>query len=186
LEENIRYAGFLASGYAAEEKDVAANETALYVYEMLGKEVGTGEKRGDDAGKAGNLLAKIKVDGGVGGLSTPTLLDTNFDGVVDFAFAGDRGGNMYRFDLRGETPDKWTPVKIFTGSPTKPITSAPAVSRRSANKYVVIFGTGSEIYQNDLSNKKIQSIYGIYEDFTPSEKDSAQSKDVTPASESDL
>lgn len=186
LEENIRYAGFLASGYAAEEKDATANETALYVYEMLGKEVGTGEKRGDDAGKAGNLLTKIKVDGGVGGLSTPTLLDTDFDGVVDFAFAGDRGGNMYRFDLRGETPDKWTAVKIFTGSPTKPITSAPAVSRRSANKYVVIFGTGSEIYQNDLNNKKIQSIYGIYEDFTPSEKDSAQSKDVTPASESDL
>ena len=186
LEENIRYAGFLASGYAAEAKDAEANETALYVYEMLGKEVGTGEKRGDDAGKAGNLLTKIKVDGGVGGLSTPTLLDTDFDGVVDFAFAGDRGGNMYRFDLRGETPDKWTAVKIFTGSPTKPITSAPAVSRRSANKYVVIFGTGSEIYQNDLNNKKIQSIYGIYEDFTPSEKDSAQSKDVTPASESDL
>ena len=186
LDENIRYAGFLASGYAAEEKDATANETALYVYEMLGKEVGTGEKRGDDAGKAGNLLTKIKVDGGVGGLSTPTLLDTDFDGVVDFAFAGDRGGNMYRFDLRGETPDKWTAVKIFTGSPTKPITSAPAVSRRSANKYVVIFGTGSEIYQNDLNNKKIQSIYGIYEDFTPSEKDSAQSKDVTPASESDL
>ena len=186
LEENIRYAGFLASGYAAEEKDATANETALYVYEMLGKEVGTGEKRGDDTGKAGNLLTKIKVDGGVGGLSTPTLLDTDFDGVVDFAFAGDRGGNMYRFDLRGETPDKWTAVKIFTGSPTKPITSAPAVSRRSANKYVVIFGTGSEIYQNDLNNKKIQSIYGIYEDFTPSEKDSAQSKDVTPASESDL
>ena len=106
LEENIRYAGFLASGYAAEEKDAATNETALYVYEMLGKEVGTGEKRGQSAGeedKAGKELAKIIVPGGVGGLSTPTLLDTDFDGVVDFAFAGDRGGNMYHFDLRGET-----------------------------------------------------------------------------------
>ncbi|MCP6457141.1 pilus assembly protein, partial [Klebsiella pneumoniae] len=78
-------------------------------------------------------LKKIEVEGGVGGLSTPTLVDTDFDGVIDVAYAGDRGGNMYRFDLRGEKPDNWKAVKIFTGSPSKPITSAPAVSRRRAN-----------------------------------------------------
>ena len=176
LEENIRYAGFLASGYAAEEKDAAANETALYVYEMLGKEVGTGEKRGNNAGKAGDLLRKIKVEGGVGGLSTPTLLDTDFDGVVDFAFAGDRGGNMYRFDLRAETPEKWTAVKIFSGSSSKPITSAPAVSRKGAKEYVVIFGTGSEIYQSDLSNTETQSIYGIFQKLDKTPKDLFEDK----------
>ncbi|SUA37712.1 PilC family type IV pilus tip adhesin [Neisseria mucosa] len=186
VSKNIRYAGFLASGYRAEDTADKQNETALYIYEMLGKEVGTGDKRGEDAGKAGNLLKKIKVESGVGGLSTPTLLDIDFDGVVDIAYAGDRGGNMYRFDLRGEKPDNWMVTKIFTGSPSKPITSAPAVSRRSANKYVVIFGTGSEIYQNDLVNKDIQSIYGIYEDLTPSEEDLPQNQNVTAASESDL
>ncbi len=179
LEENIRYAGFLASGYAAEAKDAEANETALYVYEMLGKEVGIGEKRGQPAGeegKAGKELAKIIVPGGVGGLSTPTLLDTDFDGVVDFAFAGDRGGNMYRFDLRGETPDKWTVVKIFSGSSNKPITSAPAVSRKGAKEYVVIFGTGSEIYQSDLSNTETQSIYGIVQKLDKAPKDLFEDK----------
>ena len=186
VSKNIRYAGFLASGYRAEDTADKQNETALYIYEMLGKEVGTGDKRGEDAGKAGNLLKKIKVESGVGGLSTPTLLDIDFDGVVDIAYAGDRGGNMYRFDLRGEKPDNWMVTKIFTGSPSKPITSAPAVSRRSANKYVVIFGTGSEIYQNDLVNKDIQSIYGIYEDFTPGEEDLPQNQTVTAASKSDL
>ena len=70
---------------------------------MLGKEVGTGDKRGNRTGKApGDLLKKIEVQDGVGGLSTPTLVDTDFDGVIDVAYAGDRGGNMYRFDLRGE------------------------------------------------------------------------------------
>ena len=180
IKENIRYAGFLASGYRVEDKADTKNETALYVYEMLGKEVGTGDKRGNDTGKApGDLLKKIEVQDGVGGLSTPTLVDTDFDGVIDVAYAGDRGGNMYRFDLRGEKPDNWKVVKIFTGSPSKPITSAPAVSRRRANEYVVIFGTGSEIYQNDLTNKDKQSIYGIYEDLTPNQT-------VTAASESDL
>ena len=176
LEENIRYAGFLASGYAAEEKDATANETALYVYEMLGKEVGTGEKRGQAAGKPGDQLAKIVVKGGVGGLSTPTLLDTDFDGVVDFAFAGDRGGNMYRFDLRGAAPKDWTAVKIFSGSSSKPITSAPAVSRKGAKEYVVIFGTGSEIYQSDLSNTETQSIYGIVQKLDKTPKDLFEDK----------
>ena len=176
LNENIRYAGFLASGYAAEEKDAAANETALYVYEMLGKEVGTGEKRGQAAGKPGDQLAKIVVKGGVGGLSTPTLLDTDFDGVVDFAFAGDRGGNMYRFDLRAASPKDWTAVKIFSGSPNKPITSAPAVSRKGTKEYVVIFGTGSEIYQSDLSNTETQSIYGIVQKLDKAPKDLFEDK----------
>ena len=176
LDENIRYAGFLASGYAAEEKDAAANETALYVYEMLGKEVGTGEKRGQAAGKPGDQLAKIVVKDGVGGLSTPTLLDTDFDGVVDFAFAGDRGGNMYRFDLRAASPKDWTAVKIFSGSSSKPITSAPAVSRKGAKEYVVIFGTGSEIYQSDLSNTETQSIYGIVQKLDKTPKDLFEDK----------
>ena len=176
LDEDIRYAGFLASGYAAEEKDATANETALYVYEMLGKEVGTGEKRGQAVGKPGDQLAKIVVKGGVGGLSTPTLLDTDFDGVVDFAFAGDRGGNMYRFDLRGAAPKDWTAVKIFSGSSSKPITSAPAVSRKGAKEYVVIFGTGSEIYQSDLSNTETQSIYGIVQKLDKAPKDLFEDK----------
>jgi len=189
LEENIRYAGFLASGYAAEEKDATANETALYVYEMLGKEVGTGKKRGQSAGKedkAGKELAKIIVPGGVGGLSTPTLLDTDFDGVVDFAYAGDRGGNMYRFDLRGETPKNWTAVKIFSGSSSKPITSAPAVSRKGAKEYVVIFGTGSEIYQSDLSNTEKQSIYGIFQKLDKAPKDLFEDKTNQDVTEQNL
>ena len=186
LDENIRYAGFLASGYAAEEKDATANETALYVYEMLGKEVGTGEKRGQAAGKPGDQLAKIVVKGGVGGLSTPTLLDTDFDGVVDFAFAGDRGGNMYRFDLRAASPKDWTAVKIFSGSPNKPITSAPAVSRKGAKEYVVIFGTGSEIYQSDLSNTETQSIYGIFQKLDQAPKDLAADKTNQDVAEQNL
>ena len=189
LDENIRYAGFLASGYAAEAKDAEANETALYVYEMLGKEVGIGEKRGQPAGeegKAGKELAKIIVPGGVGGLSTPTLLDTDFDGVVDFAFAGDRGGNMYRFDLRAASPKDWTAVKIFSGSPNKPITSAPAVSRKGAKEYVVIFGTGSEIYQSDLSNTETQSIYGIFQKLDQAPKDLAADKTNQDVAEQNL
>ena len=171
LESNVRYAGFLASGYRTEDVNSADNDTALYVYDMTGKEAGT-KKTGTNvsSSKAGELLAKISASkaNGKGGLSTPTLVDTDFDGIVDIAYAGDRYGNMFRFDLRGETPSEWSAQMIFQGSGNQPITSAPAVSRRSKDKYVVIFGTGSEIYQNELNNTngQINAVYGIYDDVS--------------------
>ena len=168
LESDVRYAGFLSSGYRTEDVNSADNETALYVYDMTGKEAGTKNTGTNVSSKAGKLLAKSPAPDGKGGLSTPTLVDTDFDGIVDIAYAGDRYGNMFRFNLRGETPSKWSAQMIFQGSGNQPITSAPAVSRRSKDKYVVIFGTGSEIYQNELTNTngQINAVYGIYDDVS--------------------
>ncbi|ENV6268096.1 pilus assembly/adherence protein PilC, partial [Neisseria gonorrhoeae] len=104
---------------------------------------------------------KIDVPGGKGGLSSPTLVDKDLDGIVDIAYAGDRGGNMYRFDLSNSDPNKWSAKAIFEG--TKPITSAPAVSRL-ADKRVVIFGTGSDLTEEDVLNTDEQYIYGIFDD----------------------
>lgn len=174
LKSDVRYAGFLASGYRTEDVNSADNETALYIYDMTGKEAGK-QDTGKNVSSAGNLLAKIPAPNGKGGLSTPTLVDTDFDGIVDIAYAGDRYGNMFRFDLSGETPSKWSAQMIFQGSGNQPITSAPAVSRRSKDKYVVIFGTGSEIYQNELTNTngQINAVYGIYDDVSTDESKKA-------------
>ncbi|MBG9977133.1 PilC/PilY family type IV pilus protein, partial [Neisseria gonorrhoeae] len=79
------------------------------------------------------------------------------------AYAGDRGGKMYRFDLSNSDPSKWSVSTIFEGA--KPITSAPAVSRL-ADKRVVIFGTGSDLSEEDVLDTKEQYIYGIFDDDT--------------------
>ena len=180
LESDVRYAGFLASGYRTEDVNSADNETALYVYDMTGKEAGT-KNTGTNvsSSKAGELLAKIPAPNGKGGLSTPTLVDTDFDGIVDIAYAGDRYGNMFRFDLRGKTPSEWSAQMIFQGSGNQPITSAPAVSRRGKDKYVVIFGTGSEIYHSELDvATQNNAVYGIYDD-TSKEAVLAKSDELT-------
>ncbi|EPT3718042.1 PilC family type IV pilus tip adhesin, partial [Neisseria gonorrhoeae] len=145
--QNGKYAAFLASGYAAKDINSNDNKTALYVYD-LGNTLGT-------------PIAKIDVPGGKGGLSSPTLVDKDLDGIVDIAYAGDRGGNMYRFDLSNSDPNKWSAKAIFEG--TKPITSAPAVSRLK-DKRVVIFGTGSDLSEEDVVGKDQQYIYGIFDD----------------------
>ncbi|HGX9764081.1 TPA: PilC family type IV pilus tip adhesin, partial [Neisseria meningitidis] len=112
---------------------------------------------------SGTLIKKIEVPGGKGGLSSPTLVDKDLDGTVDIAYAGDRGGNMYRFDLSGNNPNSWTVRTIFEG--TKPITSAPAISQLK-DKRVVIFGTGSDLSEEDVDNKDIQHVYGIFDNDT--------------------
>ncbi|ENS7549134.1 pilus assembly/adherence protein PilC, partial [Neisseria gonorrhoeae] len=145
--QNGKYAAFLASGYAAKDIVSSDNTTALYVYDL-----GNG---------SGSLIKKIEAPGGKGGLSSPTLVDKDLDGIVDIAYAGDRGGNMYRFDLSNSDPSKWSVSTIFEGG--KPITSAPAVSRL-ADKRVVIFGTGSDLTEDDVLDTKEQYIYGIFDD----------------------
>ncbi|HGP7579977.1 TPA: PilC family type IV pilus tip adhesin, partial [Neisseria gonorrhoeae] len=145
--QNGKYAAFLASGYAAKDIGSGDNTTALYVYDLKDT--------------LGTLIAKIDVPGGKGGLSSPTLVDKDLDGTVDIAYAGDRGGNMYRFDLSNSDPSKWSVSTIFEGG--KPITSAPAVSRL-ADKRVVIFGTGSDLTEDDVLNTDEQYIYGIFDD----------------------
>ncbi|EMT9450715.1 pilus assembly/adherence protein PilC [Neisseria gonorrhoeae] len=146
---NGKYAAFLASGYAAKDIGSGDNKTALYVYDLNNT--------------LGTPIAKIEVKDGKGGLSSPTLVDKDLDGTVDIAYAGDRGGNMYRFDLSNSDPNKWSVRTIFEG--TKPITSAPAVSRL-ADKRVVIFGTGSDLSEQDVLDMKEQYIYGIFDDDT--------------------
>ncbi|ELL07280.1 neisseria PilC beta-propeller domain protein [Neisseria meningitidis 65014] len=146
---NGKYAAFLASGYATKDINNGENKTALYVYDLENNN--------------GTPIAKIEVKDGKGGLSSPTLVDKDLDGTVDIAYAGDRGGNMYRFDLSSDNPSSWTVRTIFQG--TKPITSAPAISQLK-DKRVVIFGTGSDLSEDDVDNKDIQHVYGIFDNDT--------------------
>ncbi|HEZ4755214.1 TPA: pilus assembly/adherence protein PilC, partial [Neisseria meningitidis] len=143
-----KYAAFLASGYATKTIDDQQNKTALYVYDLE---------------SSGTLIKKIDVPGGKGGLSSPTLVDKDLDGTIDIAYAGDRGGNMYRFDLSGNDPTKWSARAIFSGN--KPITSAPAISQLK-DKRVVIFGTGSDLSEDDVLSTDEQHIYGIFDNDT--------------------
>ncbi|MFP2951787.1 PilC family type IV pilus tip adhesin, partial [Neisseria gonorrhoeae] len=66
--QNGKYAAFLASGYAAKDIVSSDNTTALYVYDLKDT--------------LGTPIAKIEAPGGKGGLSSPTLVDKDLDGIV--------------------------------------------------------------------------------------------------------
>ena len=183
LETGVRVYAFLANGYRPGTYDNTGNFTpnlsvsaydktpTLYVYEMMGQEFGLNARAGSltEGAKPGALVKKISVppgpDVGPGALSTPLLVDTDINGVVDVAYAGDQFGNLYRFDLRGE-PSAWKAVMIYRGDKRQPITAAPAVYRNSEKDYVVVFGTGSDVFKHDLKDTNQQMIAGIYDDLT--------------------
>ena len=128
----------------------------------------------------GNVLRKIHTGAtGCNGLSEPAVVDVQFDGYPDYAFAGDLKGNIWKFDLRGDVAD-WDvyyqdgsiPQPLVTVANTsgnvQAITEAPNVMLDCAGLEIgrglmVLFGTGQYLTTDDLSDTAQQSFYGIWD-----------------------
>jgi type IV pilus assembly protein PilY1 len=103
-----------------------------------------------------------------GGLSSPAGLDEENDGVLDYVYAGDMNGRMWRFNLKNDDPEKFfvEPIPIFDAGSQRPITSRPAVMpvfKTSGEKVgnMVLFGTGKFLTDADRSSTTTQYLYGI-------------------------
>jgi type IV pilus assembly protein PilY1 len=120
----------------------------------------------------GTVLKRFDVGGGpCNGLSTPAPIDVDADGKVDYVYAGDLKGNMWKFDLTDTDSANWgvaykdgtTPKALFR-APGQPITIQPDVmSHCEKHGYMVIFGTGKYLGDSDFSDTSLQSIYGIWD-----------------------
>ncbi|WP_045727377.1 pilus assembly protein [Xanthomonas sp. GPE 39] len=102
-----------------------------------------------------------KATGG-NGLSPVLAWSSNNNFIIDRIYAGDLQGNMWRFSMSGVTG---TPNKLFSatyGSTVQPITAAPAAAKDPATGLSwVFFGTGKYLSTSDLSNKDVQTWYGL-------------------------
>lgn len=131
--------------------------------------------------ETGAVIKKIDTQSGPGnGLSTPVLIDADGDFKVDYAYAGDLKGNLWKFDLTSADPANWdvaymnatVPEPVFrTPSPGQPITSKPAIMYAPEKEatgeklpgFMVIFGTGKYLGLSDLSDTSQQTVYGIWD-----------------------
>jgi type IV pilus assembly protein PilY1 len=135
--------------------------------------------------KTGTQIAKIDTKNGTkttpNGLATPAVIDLDGDGVVDYVYAGDLVGNMWKFDITSASPASWKvsyvdtlskPAPLYTakdaaGNP-QPITERPQVGYGPGGAgLVVLFGTGKFIEATDRTvdktNPRPQSFYGIFD-----------------------
>ncbi len=98
------------------------------------------------------------------GLSTPTLYDSNSDGLVDYAYAGDLDGHLLKFDLTGNDSSNYSSASLFTTNPVLPITSAPAVISHPSGGQMIAFATGRMLSTGDTSDAStVNYAYGIWD-----------------------
>ena len=121
-------------------------------------------------------LAGEQLEGYPNGLGAPTAVDADLNGTVDFVYAGDRVGNLFRFDVSGDDPADWHAVRLFTATYNdgtddivQPLLARPLVIKHPENVgFIVIFGTGSYVTREDSGETEIQSIYAIWDRLTSS------------------
>lgn len=141
----------------------------------------------------GNLIKKLDTKAGStatpNGLATPTLIDIDGDGDVDYVYAGDLLGNMWKFDLCdaggsgcSSNTNGWkvafgttaAPLPLFVAKDSsdnrQPITSAVEVSRHfSGDGFQLYFGTGKYLESSDIATTGSQTFYSLWDmDVSPS------------------
>ena len=132
--------------------------------------------------QTGGVTRKISTNATTGnGLSTPVAVDVNLDRKVDFVYAGDLKGNLWKFDLTGNEAAQWSVAyqkdtnnqPLFqaigpTGAP-QPITTKPEVMfhpkqhEMRTHGLMVLFGTGKLLGDSDFSDNNRQTVYGIWD-----------------------
>ncbi len=175
---NGKWAVVFANGYNNTEADGDASTTGhavLYIAFIEGGQDGTWTLGAD----------YIKLDTEMGdpttpnGLATPAPVDVNGDEIIDYIYAGDQQGNMWKFLVNDPNPAAWRlaygndnkPQPLISavdgnGDP-QPITNRPNVGLHPAGHpgYAVYFTTGKflEIGDNTKTGQVTQSAYGIWD-----------------------
>lgn len=119
----------------------------------------------------GAVIAEIDtLAAGDNGLSAPRGADLDLDGTVDFVYAGDLKGNLWKFDLSSADTDDWGMANsgsaLFVARDSldqrQPITAGVALAKHPDTGDIwVFFGTGSFMTGADLISTNVQSLYGI-------------------------
>ena len=174
---NGKWAVIISGGYNNSQADGAASSTGYGVIFILFTSGPTGA-----LGTWTPNVDYIKLTTATGSTATPNGLaqpfsaDINTDGIVDFLYAGDLQGNMWKFDLRSTTATDWTNaanrVVLFqardASNNVQPITApAEGSTHVTGTGFMINFGTGKYLENSDISPPGpaylTQSYYGIWD-----------------------
>ncbi|MDE2369680.1 MAG: pilus assembly protein PilY [Burkholderiales bacterium] len=109
------------------------------------------------------------------GLSGLVTVSKSGNGIVDYVYAGDLNGNLWKFDLSSASSQNWkvgygnaaAPLPLFTTAAGQPITGRPDVTLNAAGQYLIVFGTGRYIDTSDTAAGAQQALYGVVDGGAP-------------------
>lgn len=170
---NGKWAAVFGNGYNSRLNDSHPSATGNAVLYVVDLETGSLIRKFDTGVGTNEAPTGVNWDNG---LSTPALVDIDGDRIVDYAYAGDLYGNMWKFDLRSNDSAAWDIAFRTTGvaqplyrardvnGAVQPITVRPEVGRGPFGAgMIVLFGTGKYLEPSDkqLTPQRPQSFYGI-------------------------
>ncbi|MFN7098484.1 MAG: pilus assembly protein, partial [Gammaproteobacteria bacterium] len=177
LMNNGRWAAIFGNGYNATGTDNAK----LFIVFLDGGLSGTWTK-GTDYLVIDTKSGKATANNTPNGLATPALVDLDGNGTVDRIYAGDLNGNIWAFNVSGSSTSSWgsaygtstTPVPLYTGIATQPITTQPVVAKNpgvsdtgtNSPNVLVMVGTGQFLGTTDKTNTNTQAFYGVWDSGT--------------------
>jgi type IV pilus assembly protein PilY1 len=119
-------------------------------------------------------LSTHQAAGAGDGIAFTAPVDLDGDAVIDFVYAGDLLGHVWRFDLTNSNPNSWAVVTtpIFTTPGNQPISTQIQVvginSLTGGNTRLMLeFGTGRQVPFNNVTaatySTTQQALYGIWD-----------------------
>jgi type IV pilus assembly protein PilY1 len=117
----------------------------------------------------GSVIKKFEVDNSGGnGLSGPVAISIDRDFTIEYIYAGDLQGNMWKFDLKSSAVGDWRYAKLFKADSGQVITGSVTVGNHPENQdgRIVYFGTGKYLEQSDLTSTNTESFYAVLDDDT--------------------
>jgi Neisseria PilC beta-propeller domain len=167
----------VANGYNGSNATAGGGGYQAYLYVINAV---TGDRLAEfKAGTAGTATSP-------NGLSSPTVIDSNSDGKIDTAYAGDIDGTLWKFDLSSLTSASNASVTCVAASATmavggckalyntddndvitanngQAITMAPGVKKHPKGGYMVTFVTGKLFDVDDENNGATHWANGIWD-----------------------
>lgn len=172
----------VGNGYNNSTDDGAVSTTGNAVLFVLSMEDGSVLEKLD----TGVGSSDDNANGYPNGLSDVTPVDLDGDGIVDYAYAGDLLGNVWRFDLVSESEDEWSVEAYGNAGPTplfvahdgeatpvrQSITTELIVEKHPLGigyGVTVSFGTGKYFEQTDNTADldTDQSLYTVWDHHFP-------------------
>lgn len=165
---NGKWAIIMGNGYNSTEADSYTNTSGYGVLYIIDAQTGAVIRKLNT--KSGGTTGSPGASNGPNGLTSPSVIDANSDGIADIIYAGDLQGNMWKFNVSSSNPNDWdvayktgtTPKPLFTAT-GKPITTRAQVGKHKTSGYMVYFGTGKYLETSDNTSTSAQSFYGIWD-----------------------